>query len=275
MPSQTIIDNQLVIGAVVAGRRFARGGVRQKIAEQIRPQLVVPWPGQPIRGPAALGVGGEHGGAAQLVLPAHQQRVLLIHREDGLGRGLRDESDIPAQRRRRLHPHARKDLGLLHHHRRDGLFDGRRSSVLHHVFEQDLLESARIVQKVGSALGKGGDLFEVGAVDVLPQPDRRDGDLVLRRLAGERHAVALLGNTVRQQHNVFVDRVRGHDSLVSFRESGGDLRASVGRDTGHQALDGRAIHSSPNGHGPLERVIEDEHPHHVDWPQILDDADRS
>ena len=98
-----------------------------------------------------------------------------------------------------------------------------------------------IVQEVRFALGEGRDLFQIRAVDVLPQPDRGNGDLVLRRLPGERHAVAFLGNAVGQQHDVLVDGIRGQDLAVSFGERRGDLRAAVGRDAGHQAFDRRAI----------------------------------
>jgi len=77
---------------------------------------------------------------------------LLVDREDCLGRGFGDESHIAAQGRRSVHADAREDLGLLDYDRRDRLLDRGRASMLHDVFEQDLLESRRIVQEMGFAL---------------------------------------------------------------------------------------------------------------------------
>ena len=57
--------------------------------------------------------------------------------------------------------------------------------------------------------GELRDLFEERAVDVLPQADGRDGDAVVDGLLGEGHAVALFGDAIGEQHDVFVDRVHG------------------------------------------------------------------
>ena len=117
-------------------------------------------------------------------------------------------------------------------------------------------------------------LLQKRAIHVLPQPDRGDGDVVGQRFLGERHAVAFFGNAVGQQHDVLVDRRLRQDALVRLGERRRDLRAAIRRDAGDQPLDGGAIFRLADGHRPLERVVEDQHAHRIDGPQILHHADR-
>ena len=130
-----------------------------------------------------------------------------------------------------------------------------------------------VVQEIRFALRRGGHLFQKRAVDVLAQPDRGDGHVVGQGFARQRHAVALFGDAVGEQHDVLVDGGLRQDLLVGFGERGSDLRAAIGRDAGDQPLDGGAVVGPADRHGPLERVVEDQHAHGVDGPQILHHAD--
>ena len=117
--------------------------------------------------------------AAQPVLPAHQQRILAIGLQDRVRRGPRHEAHVAAQRRRALHAHAVQNLGLLHDLRLDGLLHRRDAGVLLHVAQQDLLQARK--GRSGSTTLPCADvrhLLQKRAVHVLPQPDRRDGDVV-------------------------------------------------------------------------------------------------
>ena len=148
----------------------------------------------------------------------------------------------------------------------NGVLDGRGAGVLHDIPQQDLLEARGVVQKIRFAQRERGHLFEITAVDVLAQSYRGNGDLPRLRFAGERHAVALFGDAVREQHDVLVDGVHGQDAAVRFLERRRDLRAAVRRDAGHHTFDQAALFGPPDGHGPVERIVEDEHANQVDGP---------
>src|SRR5262249_50671826 len=149
--AQTVVHDQLIVGAIVFGGGLCRRCVRQEITQDVGPKLVVAGPVHPARGPTTLGVGREYRRATQLILPANQQPV-GIYIEDRLCGGLGDEPRVSAERGGRFHRHARENLGLLHNFGRDWFLDGRRSSVFHHVLEQDLLESGRIIQEMRLAV---------------------------------------------------------------------------------------------------------------------------
>ena len=93
--------------------RLRRPGRAAEDRGKIGPELVVAVPGDPVRGPARLGVGGEHGGAAQAILPAFQQRLLAVDAQNHLRRRLGDEAHIALERRRFVHAHAVQNFGLL------------------------------------------------------------------------------------------------------------------------------------------------------------------
>ena len=93
-------------------------------------------------------------------------------------------------------------------------------------------------------------------------------------LLRERHAVALFGDAVGQQHDVLVrSRSCGRILLIRLGQRGRDLRAAIGRDAGDQPLDGSAIVRLAHRHRPLEGVVEDQHADLIDGPQILHHAD--
>ena len=83
--AQVIVHHQVAARAVVLGFGFAAFGVRQQIAKGVGPKLVEALPRHPIGRPAALRVGSEHDGASQPVLPAHQQRILLVNLQNRVG----------------------------------------------------------------------------------------------------------------------------------------------------------------------------------------------
>ena len=151
--------------------------------------------------------------------------------------GRASKPHVAAQRRRVLHAHALQDLRLLHHLRLDLLLHRRDAGVLLHVAQQNLLQPRRIVQEIRFALRHRRHLLQERAIHVLPQPDRRNRDVVGQRLARQRHAVAFFGNAVGQQHDVLVDRGLRQNLLVRLGERRRDLRAAVGRDAGDQPLD--------------------------------------
>ena len=247
--------------------------MRKQIAAEVGPELVVTLPGHPVGGPARLGVGSEHGRAAQPVLPAREQRI-AVQSEDGLRRRLGDEPRVALERRRRL------DAGAVENFRPHG--DGGRerflhrggAGVLHHVLQQNLLQAGRLIQEVGPAAGGHRDLVEISAVHVLAQAHCGDGDLFEIRFARKLHAVAFFRDAVGQQHDMLVRRVGRQNAAIGFVERGRDLRAAVGGDAGDQPLDQRAVLSAADRNGPLVGVVEDQHAHQVDGPKIIHHADR-
>src|ERR1019366_8570160 len=85
--------------------------------------------------------------------------------------------------------------------------------------------------------------------------------------------VALLGDAVGEQLDVFVSGALRQDPLVGFGESGSDLRAAVGGDPGDLAFDGGLVFGAPQVDGPLEGVVEDQDADEIDGAQVFDDAD--
>jgi hypothetical protein len=88
------------------------------------------------------------GGAAQPVLPAHQQRIVVVGFENGVGRGAGYEAHVAAERGRILDAHAVQDLGLLDHFGLDGLLHRRSAGVLLDVAQQDLFQARRVVEEI-------------------------------------------------------------------------------------------------------------------------------
>ena len=156
--------------------------MRQQVAEDVGPQAVETGPGHPVDGPAVLGVGGEHGRAAQAVLPAHQQRIVAVGFQNDVGGGTRLKAHVAAQGGRVLHAHAVQDLGLLEHLRLNVLLHGGVAGVLLHVAQQDLLQALRVVEEIRFTLRRVGHLLQKRAVHVLAQPDGGNGHVVGQRL---------------------------------------------------------------------------------------------
>ena len=51
------------------------------------------------------------------------------------------------------------------------LLNRRGAGMLHHVFQQDLLQAGRFVQEIGFTAGQRRDFFKVAAIDILAQAD--------------------------------------------------------------------------------------------------------
>jgi hypothetical protein len=100
-------------------------GVGQEIAEDVAPEAVEAFPGDPGFGPAAFGVGGEDDTAAEAVLPAGEEGVALVDAEDGFSGGFGDEFGVAAQGGGGLHADAVEDFGGAFDDWNDGLFNGR------------------------------------------------------------------------------------------------------------------------------------------------------
>src|SRR5579884_199691 len=62
--------------------------------------------------------------------------------------------------------------------------------------------------------------------------------------------------------------------MIRLAESGRDLRAAIGCDTGDEALNERLFLRAAERHGPLDGVVEDEDADQIDGPEVIDDAER-
>ncbi len=131
--------------------------------------------------------------------------------EDFVGSGAGFEADVAGERGGGGDVHLVEQVGRVVDDGFDGLLDGRGAGVFLDVFQEDLFEAVGLIQEVRLAFGELGDVFEVGAVDVLPETDGGDGDAVGGGFAGEREAVAFLRDAIGEQHDVLVGGVYADD----------------------------------------------------------------
>jgi hypothetical protein len=176
--AQAIIHHQFARGAIEFGGGLARFGVRQQVAENVGPQLVE---SRPVTQLAAQRFLASEVNTAARPSPYCQR---TSSGSSGSARRIRSvvdsrqEAHVAAQRRRGLDAHAIQNFGALHHFRLHVLFHRRGAGMLLHVAQHDLLQPGGSFRKYDLPCAKLRHFFQERAVDVLPQPDRGDSDVV-------------------------------------------------------------------------------------------------
>ena len=136
-------------------------------ADDLRPELRIAAPADPVDAPAVLDVGGPRDRRAGAVAPAREDRLAEVGDQDRLRRRLGLRRDVAVQRRRVLDARALDRLDLLGDAHVDEVLDELALLRLLRLLHEDLRQRADVLDHVEAAVAGVGDHREQVAIGAL------------------------------------------------------------------------------------------------------------